>query len=73
MGIYYFKDGEFRFFTAMYGSWNNDKRIVFRVRTDTTTEATAKENQIVNYDRIVKSSDEEIKTWLSENPQFELI
>ena len=68
-----FKDGKFKFYTAHYGSWANDKRIVFRVRTDANPKHRAKEKDIKYYDRILKSSDHEIDAWLKDHPDRTLI
>jgi len=61
--IYKFKDGSFRFYTAQYGSWKNDQIIVFRVRIDRNPNDRALEKGIKYYDRIVRSTDQEINEW----------
>jgi len=68
--VYTFKDGQFRFYTALYGSWNHDRRIVFRVRTDTTPKKRACEKSIKYYDRLVPSSMQEISAWLRGHLEF---
>ena len=61
---YTFKDGKFKFYTAHYGSWARDKRIVFRVRIDSDPKERAKEKNIKQFDRIVPSSKYEIEQYL---------
>lgn len=61
---YIFPDGAFTFHTATYGSWANDKRIIFRVREDNTPKQRAKEKGIRNYDRIVPSTLLETICWI---------
>ena len=64
MAWYQFCDGIFEFYTAHCGSYSRDKRIVFRVREDTTPEERAKEKKIENYDLLLPSTDEEVKSWM---------
>ena len=45
MKVYQFQDGTFSFFTAEYGSWARDQRIVFRVRTDREPKERAAEKE----------------------------
>ncbi|KKM16784.1 hypothetical protein LCGC14_1682320 [marine sediment metagenome] len=71
--MHVFKDGRFLFYTAHYGSWANDKRIVFRVRYDTDPTTRAKEKDIKHYDRLLKSTDVEIIAWLNRHPKDKLI
>jgi hypothetical protein len=56
-----FRDGEFGFYTAHYGSWANDARVVFRVRTDRNPRERAREKGIQGFDRIVPASEKEIE------------
>ena len=70
--MYQFRDGSFSFWTALYGSWANDKKIVFRVRNDRKPMARAKEKVIEHYDRIVPSTKEEIDMWLASHPDSPL-
>jgi hypothetical protein len=62
--LYKFADGEFYFYTATYGSWARDKRIVFRVRKDNIPEKRAEEKGIKYYDRLLQSTPDEIERWL---------
>jgi hypothetical protein len=55
----------FVFYTALYGSWKNDLRVVFRVRADRKPEDRAKEKGIKYYDRLVLSTTEEIQAWIN--------
>ena len=59
-----FNDGNFTFYSALYGSWAGDKIVVFRVREDTTPKKRAAEKGIINYDRLVSSSAGEVAAWL---------
>ncbi len=61
---YTFKDGKFKFYTAEYGSWANDKRIVFRVRADRNPRERAIEKNIKQFDRIIPSTNHEIEQYL---------
>ena len=70
MKIYKFDDGEFKFYTAIYGAWNDDKRIVFRVRIDRVPEDRAKEHNIRNYDVLTLSTKSEIEDWLKTHPLY---
>ena len=67
-----FKDCEFNFYTAHYGSWANDKRIVFRVRNNKFPQNRAEEKRIENYDRIIPASKVE-KYCQNNNIAYELI
>ena len=67
---YVFDDGEFTFYTAHYGSWARDIRIVFRVRIDTTPEKRAAEKGIEFYGRLLPSLPHEIAEWLFVHPDF---
>ena len=64
LDIYTFCDGDFRFFTAHYGSHRNDARVVFRVRLDSTPEKRVVEKKITDYDRVLPSDVFEIREWL---------
>jgi len=59
-----FNDGNFTFYSALYGSWAGNKIVVFRVREDSTPEKRAEEKNITCYDRIVPSSPGEVIGWL---------
>lgn len=59
-----FTDGNFNFYSALYGSWASDKIIVFRVREDTTPKKRAEEKSITCYDRLVPSTPGEVAAWL---------
>jgi len=61
--MFIFNDGTFRFFTAHYGSWKNDIRIVFRVRIDRDPQSRAAEKNINQYDRLLPASENEIQQW----------
>ena len=65
-----FKDGKFEFYTAHYGSWARDMRIVFRVRNDTTAKNRALEKSIEFYDRLLPSTETEIKSWLNSHNDY---
>ena len=54
MKTYQFKDGEFKFYYAQYGSMDRDKRIVFRVRVDRDPKERAREKGITGWDRIIQ-------------------
>jgi hypothetical protein len=54
MRTYQFKDGEFKFYYAQYGSMDRDKRIVFRVRVDRDPKERAREKGIAGWDRIIQ-------------------
>lgn len=68
-----FKDGLFSFFTADYGSWAHDIRIVFRVREDRDPHERAAEKDIKNYDRLRPSLPEEIQSWIGSHPNFPIL
>ena len=65
-----FQDGEFSFYTALYGSWANDQKIVFRVRADRDPKERAKEKEIKGWDRIVPATNDEIQAWLASHPTY---
>ena len=71
--IYKFKDGDFRFYSAHYGSWNNDRIIIFRVRMDSNPKKRAEEKSIKYYDLILKATDEEINLWLKTHPDYKIL
>lgn len=68
--IYKFWDGLFRFYTAHYGSWRSDIRIIFRVRVDRKPGERAAEKNIKSYDRLLPSTQREIKKWMKGHPSF---
>lgn len=70
--IYVFHDGKFQFYTAYYGSWANDARLVFRVRTDTDPKTRAQQKDIKYYDRLIPSTGSEIQNWLDGHPDFKV-
>ena len=70
---YQFVDGTFRFYTACFGSWAGDARIVFRVREDTTPKIRAKQKGIKNYDRLLPATKEEIDMWLEEHDDYKVL
>lgn len=72
MTQYTFQDGVFSFWTAHYGSWNNDVRIVFRVREDSTVMERATQKGIKCYDRLLRSTQEEVAKWLEGHPNYEV-
>jgi len=51
------------FWTAHYGSWAQDARIVFRVRNDRIPKERAAEKNIMHYDRLYPATPEEISGW----------
>ena len=63
-----FPDGRFTLYTAQYGSWTNDQRIVFRVRVDRDPHERAGEKGIRDFDRLVPASTQEIAWWLESHP-----
>lgn len=65
-----FHDGEFTFYTAVYGSAYNDARIVFRVRSDQTAMQRAAEKSIRHYDRLLLSNKHEISHWLKGHSEY---
>ena len=65
-----FLDGTFTFWTAHYGSWANDKRIIFRVRSDSSPRIRAYQKEIKFYDRILPAQEEEISAWLGSHPDY---
>lgn len=67
---YTFKDGVFFFYTAHYGSWARDIRIVFRVRVDRLPKERAEEKEIFYYDRLIPSTQEEIDEWVVSHLDF---
>ena len=68
-----FKDCEFNFYTAHYGSWANDKRIVFRVRNNKFPQNRAEEKRIENYDRIIPATESEIAEWFKSHPDYQIL
>ncbi len=66
--MYLFKDGDFTFWTATYGSWQKDARVVFRVRSDNEPRKRAAEKGIRFYDRVVPSWPDDIAAWLIGHP-----
>ena len=66
-----FPDGIFSFHTAIYGSWQNDARKVFRVREDNTEHERAKQKGIRYYDRIVTANAFEIVRWIETHPHHQ--
>lgn len=70
MCVYRFSDGQFEFYTAYYGSWARDIRIVFRVRIDRDPKQRAKEKGIENYDRIIPSTEAETAHWFRTHPDY---
>jgi len=69
---YKFIDGIFVFYTAIYGSWQNDARIVFRVRIDRDPKERAKEKNIKYFDRIILSNKNEIVNWFNSHLKYKL-
>ena len=65
-----FKDGEFDFYTAHYGSWEQDKKIVFRVRHNKFSSNRAKEKGIEYYDKIFPATEYEIAEWFKSHPDY---
>ena len=64
------RDGVFSFWTAYYGSWRLDARVVFRVREDTTPTQRAAEKQILWYDRLLPATTGEIASWYEGHRQY---
>ena len=71
--VYHFQDGAFRFWTAYYGSWAQDRRIVFRVRIDDTPEHRAEVKGIKFYDRLLPSFPNQRMVWLEGHPDYPII
>jgi hypothetical protein len=67
-----FQDGNFSFFTALYGSHYNEIKIVFRVRSDNQPKQRANEKGITGYDRLIPSTFQEIQAWLTSHPTYQL-
>ena len=70
---YTFKDGKFSFYTAIFGSWNKDRRLVFRVREDSSPRKRAKEKGIKGYDRIFLASNQEIRHWINTHSNYPIL
>ncbi len=62
--------GTFTFWTAHYGSWAGDKRIVFRVRIDTTPKVRAHQKEIKYYDRLIRSTYDETAAWINSHCDY---
>jgi hypothetical protein len=67
-----FGDGRFRFYVAQYGSWQNDARVVFRVRVDSEPHKRAAEKGIKYFDRLLPAKLADIKLWCDTHPDFPL-
>lgn len=65
-----FGDGRFALYTAEYGSWAGDARIVFRVRADRDPQKRAAEKGIRHFDALRLSTPREIGRWLISHPDF---
>ena len=65
-----FPDGDFEFYTAHYGSWANDRKIVFRVRSDRDPKERASEKDIKGYDRIYPAIAIEVLDWFRSHETF---
>ena len=69
-----FSDGLFSFWTAHYGSWAGDKRVIFRVRVDRFPKDRAREKGIVDWDRLLPATDIETGYWKDDHdhllPEF---
>lgn len=70
---YKMNDGIFSFWTAHYGSWAKDVRVVFRVRNDSNPEQRAQEKKIEYYDHLSPSTDGEIEQWLENHMDYKII
>jgi hypothetical protein len=68
-----FNDGVFILYTAYYGSWANDRRIVFRVREDRDPYERAAEKDILDFDRVTWSDEHEIAAWVDHHPDHQPI
>jgi hypothetical protein len=73
LDLYSFKDGRFTFWTAYYGSWANDARVVFRVREDTDPRLRARQKEISNWDRLIPARPNEIKMWIEGHPDYPVL
>lgn len=72
MRVYQFQDGIFSFWTAHFGSWANDARIVFRVRLDTSAQKRIKEKELSGFDRLLPSQPSEVDAWVAGHPDYTL-
>ena len=70
---YQFQDGVFTFWTAHYGSWKNNARVVFRVREDSIPKVRAEEKGILCWDRILPAKPYEIELWLLSHKDYPLV
>jgi hypothetical protein len=77
MKIYEFNDGCYNFYTAIYGSWANDKIVLFRVKVGVDPKLRAEQKEIKYYDRlIILDKYDEIKQkiwvekWLESHPGY---
>jgi len=73
MNKYRFKDGVFTFWTAHYGSWARDARIVFRVREDSTPEKRAEQKSIRCWDRLFPAQEDEIEQWRNSHKDYPVL
>lgn len=71
--VFSFNDGHYRFFTAQYGSWAADKRIVYRVQVEKDHFERAREKGITGFDRIFPASDDEIVAWKKDHPELQTV
>jgi hypothetical protein len=73
--MYQFKNDihTYNFYVAEYGSWNNDRKIVFRVREGKDIHERTKEKGIKFYDRIwLCNNMDYIQMWLDSHIGYEL-
>lgn len=73
--MYQFKNDThtYNFYVAEYGSWNNDRKVIFRVREGKNIHERAKEKEIKYYDRIWLCIDKIlIQMWLDSHTSYQL-
>lgn len=73
--MYQFKNDSYtyNFYMVEYGSWNNDKKMVFRVRNGRNPHERAKEKGIKYYDRLGLCTNKDyIQMWLDSHTDYQL-
>ena len=66
-------EGKFTFWVAQYGSWANDCRFTFRVRTDRNLLDRASEKLPNGWDKLLPANQTEIQGWLTRHPQYKVL
>jgi hypothetical protein len=62
---------KYSFWTAEFGSWANDARVVFRVRDGRRAADRLTEKGISGYDRLRPATEEEIEAWKADHPTLD--